>query len=287
MGSGGLKKQKKFRRVTKSWDDFWAEFWNVRLVEKDASRQMKSQQVVTFCREMLRLKVGERLLDLGCGAGFQALLFAELGLEVVGMDISPGLVKYAKGLAAKRKVAASFRVGDMREMSFTGEFDAVVVLGCSFGFGDDRENLRTLENIARALRPGGRVLLTGQHPHATSNHIGPDWLETDEGILLHRGEFNANTSRLNGMWELVRPDGTIIAEGENPEKNGIRCYTAPELRDMLAQAGLEATGFYGTWLLPPIPLQWFSSELIATAQKAARISLRKRKRSKRVSTATS
>jgi SAM-dependent methyltransferase len=155
----------------------------------------------------------------------------------------------------------------MRTINFVSEFDAVVILGCSFGFGSDEENQRTLLNIGRALRPGGRLLLTGQHSYTASHHIGPEWLETPDGILLHQGEFDADTSRLYGTWELARPDGTIVVEGDNPEKHGIRCYTVPELQRMFTEAGLEATGFYGTWLLPPTPLQWFSTELIATARK--------------------
>ncbi len=259
-----------FRRITRSWDEFWAEFWHIRLKGNDPACMMKNQQVVTFCRVILKLQKGEHLLDLGCGAGFQSLLFAELGLKVLGIDISPPLIEHARRLAAKRKVSASFQVGDMRTIAFERAFDAIVILGCSYGFGNDAENQQTLANIARALRPGGRLLLTGQHAYAASNHIGPEWLETTEGILLHRGEFEPTTSRLNGIWELVRPDGMIVVEGENPEKHGIRCYTVPELHRMFAEVGLEAVGFYGTWLLPPTPLQWFSAELIATARKNRR-----------------
>ncbi|MBM3324542.1 MAG: class I SAM-dependent methyltransferase, partial [Calditrichaeota bacterium] len=163
-----------------------------------------------------------------------------------------------------------FQAGDMRRIAFKNEFDAVVVLGCSFGFGDDEENRCTLRNIARALRPGGRVLLTGQHPHHVSSQIGPEWLETTDGLLLHRGEFSPLTSRLNGTWELLRADGTIVVEGDNPEKDGIRCYTAPELARMFVESGLEPMGFFGTWLLPPTPLQWFSDELIAIGRKSSK-----------------
>ncbi len=269
MKTNQPKSPRHFKRVTKSWDEFWAEFWHIRLMKDDPSRAMKSQQVVALCKEVLRLKKGERLLDLGCGAGFQAQLFGELGIEVVGIDISPPLIKYAKKLTAKQKPRVSFQVGDMREIDFDSEFNAVVILGCSFGFGSDAENYRTLENIVRALKPGGRLLLTGQHPYAASNHAGPEWLETDEGVLFHRGEFDPVTARLNGLWELARPDGTLVDEGDNPEKHGIRCYSVPELHQMFTQVGLETKGFYGTWLLPPTPIQWFSNELIAKAQKPA------------------
>ena len=112
-------------------------------------------------------------------SGFQAQLFGELGIEVVGIDISPPLIKYAKKLTAKQKPRVSFQVGDMREIDFDSEFNAVVILGCSFGFGSDAENYRTLENIVRALKPGGRLLLTGQHPYAASNrscHGETEWV---------------------------------------------------------------------------------------------------------------
>jgi SAM-dependent methyltransferase len=269
-----------FRRVEKTWDNFWAEYWRIRLVENDEAVIWKNQQVIAFCRELLGLKRGMTLLDLGCGAGFQALMFAEEGVRAHGIDISPPLIRHAKAQAKKRKLPATFEVGDMRTFEVSEPYDRVVILGMSFGFGTEDENIATLGNLFRAVKPGGKILITGQHPYSASTHTGPEWVETDEGYLVHQGTFDPLTSRLGGVWELVRPDGTIVTEGDNPESDGIRCYSVPELTRLLGEAGFTRASFYGSWLLPPMELQWFSMEMITVAERPAEPAGRMRGRSR-------
>ena len=88
-----------------------------------------------------------------------------------------------------------------------------------------------------------------------------------EAIILRRGEFDPITCRLGGPWQLVCPDGTIITEGDNPESDGIRCYSVPEMTDLLCGVGFVNPEFFGSWMLPPVPLQWFSLEMISIADK--------------------
>ena len=266
-----------FKRIEKSWEQFWAEFWRIRLVENDEAVTWKNQQVVEFLWDVLELQPGMTVLDLGCGAGFQARLLAERGIKVHGIEISNKLAQYAAREAKKRKLSATFEAADMRTFAVDKPFDRVVVLGMSFGFGTDEENRATLQNIYRSTKAGGKVLLTGQHPYSASTHTGPEWMETDEGFLLHRGSFDPITSRLGGSWELARPDGTVVTEGENPESDGIRCYTVPEMRDLVLESGFSEPHFYGSWLLPPMEVQWFSMEMITVAEKRRSEDTKKRR----------
>ena len=258
---------KPFRRVEKSWEEFWAEFWRIRLVQDDEAVTWKNQQVIDFCWDVLELKKGMTLLDLGCGAGFQARMLAERGVVVHGIDISRKLTDFAAKEARKHKLPATFEAADMRTFTVKQPFDRVAVLGMSFGFGSDEENKATLRNIYRSTKPGGKVLLTGQHPYSASTHTGPEWMETREGFLLHRGDFDPISSRLGGSWELARPDGIVVTEGENPESEGIRCYSVPEMRDLVIETGFDEPQFYGSWMLPPMDVQWFSMEMITVAEK--------------------
>jgi SAM-dependent methyltransferase len=209
------------------------------------------------------------VLDLGCGAGLQANLLAERGIAAHGIDISKLLVDYATEQARERGLKSTFAVGDMFDFTTDEPYDCVVILGMSFGFGTEEENEATLQNIWKATKPGGKILITGQHPYTVSSHLGPEWLELEDGFLLHRGEFDPQTCRLGGPWQLVRPDGTVVLEGENPEANGIRCYSPPELKRMLNNCGFRNEEFFGSWFLPPSELQWFSMELLVAAAKPA------------------
>ena len=65
------------------------------------------------------LRAGERILDLGCGTGELTLVLQQRGCEVVGVDISPDMVKKA------REKGVDVRVMDGYAMTFEDEFDAV------------------------------------------------------------------------------------------------------------------------------------------------------------------
>jgi ubiquinone/menaquinone biosynthesis C-methylase UbiE len=70
----------------------------------------------------LGIKNGTRLLDVGCGAGGAALLAAQRGAQVVGLDASAPFI----ALASARLPQGEFRVGDMEQLPWpAGAFDAV------------------------------------------------------------------------------------------------------------------------------------------------------------------
>lgn len=65
-------------------------------------------QEVAFLLDVLRLKRGERVLDVGCGPGRHAIALAQAGLQVTGVDVSAGFLDVARGRAAEVDVAVSF-----------------------------------------------------------------------------------------------------------------------------------------------------------------------------------
>ncbi|HXF35587.1 MAG TPA: class I SAM-dependent methyltransferase [Actinomycetota bacterium] len=96
-----------------------------------------------------------RVLDVGAGTGSISLLAAELGHEVTGLDLSPGMLERARAKAEARGLRIRFVVGRSEEPP-EGPFDAVV----------ERHLLWTLPDPGRALAawrtatvPGGRLLL--------------------------------------------------------------------------------------------------------------------------------
>ena len=95
------------------------------------------------------------LLDLGCGTGSLALLAAEQGHRVTGVDRSPGMVERARTKLAGRD--AAFLVGDAAEPP-VGErrFDVVLVRHVLWALPDPRAALRRWAGL---LAPGGRLVL--------------------------------------------------------------------------------------------------------------------------------
>jgi SAM-dependent methyltransferase len=98
---------------------------------------------------------GGLCLDLGCGTGLYADVLEGCGRTVVGVDISRDQLRLAQ---ARETVAAA----DAARLPFrAGSFDDVA---CIWVHGDLDDLPPVLAEVARVLRPGGRLLLFGVHP---------------------------------------------------------------------------------------------------------------------------
>jgi 2-polyprenyl-3-methyl-5-hydroxy-6-metoxy-1,4-benzoquinol methylase len=96
-------------------------------------------------RRLAELEPGARVLDAPCGHGRIANRLARTGAHVTGVDITEPFLAIARNQAAEWGVEVDYRVGDMRELGFDGEFDVVLNWFTSFGYWDDDTNRRVLE----------------------------------------------------------------------------------------------------------------------------------------------
>lgn len=91
-----------------------------------------------------------RVLDVGCGRGEFSERLVAAGIEVIAVDQSPRMVE----LTSERGVDA--RIGDVQALPFASQtFDAVVA---NFMLYHVRDLERALSELARVLRPGGRLV---------------------------------------------------------------------------------------------------------------------------------
>ena len=93
-----------------------------------------------------------RVLDVGCGTGVMALLFAGMGHHVTGVDLSEDMMAKARGKADAQNLQIELKNGDAEHLPFDdGSFDVVV----------NRHLLWTLPHPELALREWHRVLKNG------------------------------------------------------------------------------------------------------------------------------
>lgn len=97
-----------------------------------------------------------RILDLGCGAGYDSKIINKLGARVVGIDLSEKLIDIAKTSVPSCK----FFVGDINEsMTKLGKFDGVLCLATIIHV--DITKMKTvMQNIADVLKKGGLALVS-------------------------------------------------------------------------------------------------------------------------------
>src|SRR5689334_20939257 len=101
------------------------------------------------------------VLDCACGTGTVAVGLALAGFAVAASDASPAMVRRTRELAAARGVDVPARVCRWEELSWAGEFDAVLCVGNSLTHARDRRV--ALAGMAAALRPGGLLVVTSRN----------------------------------------------------------------------------------------------------------------------------
>ena len=115
-------------------------------------------------------RLSGRVLDLGCGTGEHAILAAEHGALVLGVDISPEAVRRATEKARSRQVQARFEVADALRLDLLGEaFDVIIDSGLFHSFDADKRSLYA-SSLANVVRVGGVVYVT-----CISDRQGGDW----------------------------------------------------------------------------------------------------------------
>jgi SAM-dependent methyltransferase len=105
---------------------------------------------------------GERVLDLACGTGNAALLAAQRGARVVGVDAAPRLLEVARERARSLDSAAEFREGDLGALPVPDGAADVVLSVFGLIFAGDRA--RAMKELARVSAPGARVFITAWIP---------------------------------------------------------------------------------------------------------------------------
>lgn len=209
---------------------------------------------------LLSLRPRARILDLACGDGRYARAFASMGHRMTGLDLSEDLLEEAKQRSPGLPGSPTYVRADMREIPFFEQFDAVLSLFTSFGYFDDRaDDEKVLEGVARALVPGGRLLLDLPNPEQVRGSL----VAADEQVRGHwhlRYERRMDETTVAGPYvrkRIVVTDGrTGQVEGDIEER--VRLYTPDEVDRALGLAGLEPEGarfgdFDGTPLGPASP----------------------------------
>ena len=105
---------------------------------------------------------GQRLLDVGCGGGREAVPMARGGFRLVAMDVSFAMVRAATTRAAERGVSFAAVVGSATALPFRpGAFDGVAMLGQVIAHIPGRSGrIAALRAARHALRPGGTLIMT-------------------------------------------------------------------------------------------------------------------------------
>ncbi|HEX4010974.1 MAG TPA: class I SAM-dependent methyltransferase [Solirubrobacteraceae bacterium] len=201
----------------------------------------RSDGEAALVSRLLDLAPGMRVLDVPCGEGRIAGRLAAAGCEVVGVDNSELFL----ALGRERWPAVTFVAGDMRELRYDGDFDAVVNWYTGFGYFDRATNDAVLAAFARALRPGGQLLIELHNPGrlARAVEIGggqaAQVTERDRNLMVDRVRYDRDEGFSHTERFMVR-DGSVRKVQFSLEQ-----IPAPALVQRLQVAGFAEVSLLG------------------------------------------
>lgn len=192
------------------------------------------------------------VVDLGCGTGIWAQKLIEAGYSVLGIDISPAMIRRARRRAPK----ATFLTGSIFDFPVR-ECDAVTSIGEIVNYTFDPRNSkpelsRLFRRIFRGLRPGGVFVFDfaepPEHWHEMpqkSFHEGEDW-----AVLVERRHGKRRRILVREITAFRRV-GKFFQRSD--ETHVLKLYDASELESELAKIGFEThvRRAYGRMTLPP------------------------------------
>ncbi len=200
---------------------------------------------VDFILNRLRLRKEARLLDLCCGPARHAALIARKGLNVTGYDFSADYLKEAAARAKEKKTRLDLIRGDMRELNFNSEFDAVISLFTSFGyFQKFSDDMKVLKGVSRALKPGGQFMIDVVHgDFIRGNFRARDWRLLENGsYCLEESVLTNNKTGMFSTWTVISKTGKSVKKSFFS-----RLYGRRTLASALTAAGLKPLKFWGSF----------------------------------------
>jgi SAM-dependent methyltransferase len=180
------------------------------------------------------------LLDLGCGTGSHAVILADRGYRVTGIDASAAMLRVARAKVRGRR-NPSFVRADMRRFDLGRTFDAIVCMdGAYTHLLTERDLLAHLRTVRRHLSPGG-VYVFEFAQALKADTEGPGWI------------YRQGPPRIVWLYDLaldrrrhlITANNRFFAfEGDRVRRTFVNTYatrvtSVPALRRLLSHAGMR------------------------------------------------
>lgn len=214
--------------------EFIKDYWTGRSEEfaKLRKAELKSNKYIRWEKEIksqLPKKEKLKILDVGCGSGFFSILLAQLGHDVVGIDLTSKMIEHGQKMIENISGKIEFFVMDAEKLDFDAEmFDLVIARNVTWNLPNPKT---AYQEWTRVLKKGG-VLLNYDAEYAKDHHkqVLPanhahNKLTKEEEIKCHQIYHMLNISCENRPeWDLKVLDEIGGIKTEIDLKVGERIY---------------------------------------------------------------
>ena len=184
-------------------------------------------------------------VDLACGTGSVAILLAERGLRVTGVDMSEDMLSIASAKAQELAVPPMFVCQQLQDLQLPRGVDlAVCALDSMNYITDPQDCAEAIRRVYKALNPGGIFIFDVNTPEKLRSMDGQVFLDEDDDVYcVWRGEFDEQTNICSYGMDLFQRSGNSWQRSF--EEHREYAYTAAQLIQYLQQAGFTGIRIYG------------------------------------------
>lgn len=184
-------------------------------------------------------------VDLACGTGSVAILLAEQGLKVIGVDMSEDMLTVASSKACSCDNPPLFICQKLQELCLPRGVDlAVCALDSMDYILDPADCERAIQRVYKALNPGGIFIFDVNTPEKLRAMDGQVFLDEDDDVFcVWRGEFDGQTNICAYAMDLFQRRGTIWERSF--EEHREYAYSEEQLVSYLRKAGFTGIRVYG------------------------------------------
>lgn len=192
------------------------------------------------------------ILDVATGTGTLALLLADEGYQVTGIDLSASMIAIAQRKAREQATAhADFRVCDATRLDLPPTFDLAISVFDSLNYLLAAKDLRdAFAGIHRALRPGGGFIFDLNSEYALQHNLFSQdnfWDESAEVKHLWTARYNAFRRIATVDMVFYLPDGRVFTEVHKE-----RAHRHADVIRFLRDTGFEFLDAFDAYsFLPP------------------------------------
>jgi ubiquinone/menaquinone biosynthesis C-methylase UbiE len=200
--------------------------WGIGCYERTAEQLMPIAEAVVDAAAPVE---GERVVDVGCGTGNAALLAAERGALVTGVDPAERLLAVAASRVDDLGLEASFALGEAASMPIE---DGVTDLLLSvFGAIFAPDASAAVAEMARVTAPGGRIVLSAWIPEgaiSNASRVGREAVARALGAPEGAPGLGFAWHDVEALAEAFRPFGFLVAAEERSH-----AFVAPSVDDWI------------------------------------------------------
>jgi predicted TPR repeat methyltransferase len=186
------------------------------------------------------------ILDLGCGTGTHDLYLAKKGYQVTGIDLSDNMISIAQEKQDKEDIKnIDFRQGNIVSLNLNKQYDVVVSLFHVMNYLTENSDLQAgFLTTARHLKKGGVFIFDCWYGPAVLSDLpktGVKRLENEKinVIRIVEPELHWNRNVVDVNYEIIIEERSTQKIATIHETHSVRYFFMPELKLLLAQAGME------------------------------------------------